>query len=101
LIKRLKDLFPSSSDPILLQDPDDLLEADRFITTPFKTRSALTAQLARNQKGYPMKPIWLHVLNWYIKNHEAFGTTHSVLQSLYYLNEPSDLTPNTIEQLYP
>lgn len=101
LIKRIKDLFPASSDPLLLQDPDDLLEADRFITTPFKTRSALTAQLARHQQGYPMKPIWLNVLNWYINNHEIDSTTHSVLQSLYYINEPSDLTPKTIEQLYP
>lgn len=101
LIKRIQALFPICNDIILLQDPDDLLEADRFISTPFKTRAALTAQLARNQNGYPMKPIWLHVLNWYIANHSKQSTTYNVLQSLYYANIPSYLSAETVEQLYP
>lgn len=101
LIKRMKDLFPAIKETILLQDPDDLIEADHFITTPFKTRSALTAQLARNQKGYPMKTIWFHVLNWYIHNHPKDHTTYKVLQSLYYQNKPTDLSEETVEKLYP
>src|SRR5690625_7706650 len=69
LIKRPKDMVPASSTPVLLQDPDDLFEADRFITTPFKTRSALTAQLARQQNGYALQPIWHHPLDWSVPNH--------------------------------
>lgn len=101
LIKRLKDMFPASSTPVLLQDPDDLFEADRFITTPFKTRSALTAQLARYQNGYPIQPIWHHVLDWYIRNHSKYEATYIVLQSLYYQNTPVNLSKETVEKLYP
>ena len=101
LIKRIEDLFPSCCDHILLQDPDELLEAERFITTPVKTRSALTAQLARTQKGYPVKPVWWHVLNWYMDNHPNYSTTYMILQSLYYQNKPVNLSEETVEQLYP
>lgn len=101
LIQRMKDLFSQCQDMIFLQDPDDLVEAERFITTPFKTRSALTSQLARYQRGYPMRSIWMHVLNWYIENEEKFGTTYQVLQSLYYQNKPVELSEGTVEKLYP
>jgi len=101
MIQRLENFFPATKQHILLQDPDDLYDADRFITTAYKTRSALTAQLARNQRGYPMDPIWLDVLNWYIKNEPKYSTTYTVLQSLSYKNQPIHLTPETVEQLYP
>src|SRR5690625_4111303 len=100
LIKRLKDMFPASSTPVLLQDPDDLFEADRFITTPFKTRSALTAQLARYQNGYPIQPIWHHVLDWYIRNHSKYEATYIVLQSLYYQNTQVNLSMDTVYKIY-
>ncbi|MYL47627.1 helicase-exonuclease AddAB subunit AddB [Virgibacillus halodenitrificans] len=101
LIKRVEDLFPICCEHLLLQDPDELVEADRFITTPTKTRSALTAQLARNRKGYPVKPIWWHVLNWYITHHDRYSTTYNVLQSLFYENKPINLDTETVEKLYP
>ncbi|WHX24721.1 helicase-exonuclease AddAB subunit AddB [Virgibacillus halodenitrificans] len=101
LIKRVEDLFPICCEHLLLQDPDELVEADRFITTPTKTRSALTAQLARNRKGYPVKPIWWHVLNWYITHHERYSTTYNVLQSLFYENKPINLDTETVGKLYP
>ncbi|MBY7143071.1 helicase-exonuclease AddAB subunit AddB [Virgibacillus sp. NKC19-3] len=101
LIKRMEDLFPARRDHILLQDPDELIEADRFITTPLKTRSALTAQLARGRKGYPIHSIWWHVLNWYIDHYPKYGMTHTILQSLYYQNKPINLASETVEKLYP
>ncbi|WP_077703070.1 helicase-exonuclease AddAB subunit AddB [Virgibacillus dokdonensis] len=101
LIKRIENLFPSCCEHQLLQEPDELLEADRFVTTPHKTRAALTAQLARYRKGYPIKPIWWHVLNWYIMQEKKNGTTYRILQSLYYQNKPSNLSAETVEQLYP
>ncbi|MFC4559184.1 helicase-exonuclease AddAB subunit AddB [Virgibacillus kekensis] len=101
LIKRVEDLFPFCCDHLLLQDPEELTEADRFITTPVKTRSALTAQLARSRKGYPVKPVWWHVLNWYIENQPKYSTTYTILQSLYYQNRPINLTQKTTEELYP
>ncbi|MGM8212038.1 helicase-exonuclease AddAB subunit AddB [Virgibacillus sp. W0430] len=101
LIQRMQDMFPHCKDVILLQDPDELVEADRFITTPYKTTAALTAQLARVKRGYPMKEIWWHVLNWYIKHEQKYSSTYSVLQSLYYENKPVALSEQTVEKLYP
>ncbi|WP_010529896.1 helicase-exonuclease AddAB subunit AddB [Lentibacillus jeotgali] len=101
LIKRVEDLFPACCEHLLLQDPEELADAERFITTPIKTRSALTAQLARSRKGYPVKDVWWHVLNWYIRNHPKHSTTYKILQSLYYQNRPVNLSQKTTEQLYP
>ncbi|WP_430787753.1 helicase-exonuclease AddAB subunit AddB [Virgibacillus flavescens] len=101
LIKRVEDLFPHCCAHVLLQDPDELFHAERFITTPTKTRSALTAQLARNRKGYPLKPVWWHVLNWYVNHHEKFSTSYTTLQSLYYQNKPKRLSADTVNELYP
>lgn len=101
LIKRIEDLFPEAKEHALLQDPDELIEAERFITTPAKTRSALTAQLARHRRGYPLAEIWWHVLNWYIEHERKHGTAYRVLQGLYYENKPINLSKETIENLYP
>ncbi|ARI78071.1 helicase-exonuclease AddAB subunit AddB [Halobacillus mangrovi] len=100
LIQRIEELFPHCKEHVLLQDPDDLHEATRFITNPVKTRSALTSQLARYLKGYRMEPVWWSVLNWYIEDEEPFGLTNRVLQSLFYQNKPVDLSKETTEQLF-
>ncbi|SFD37457.1 DNA helicase/exodeoxyribonuclease V, subunit B [Lentibacillus persicus] len=101
LIKRVEDLFPSCCDHLLLQEPDELFDAERFITTPLKTRAALTVQLARSAKGYPVKKVWWYVLDWYIRHHAKYSTTYTILQSLYYQNLPVNLSKQTTESLYP
>lgn len=100
LVQRIEELFPNRKEPLLLQDPDDLFEADRFITTPVKTRSALTSQLSRYLKGYAMQPVWWNVLNWYIEHEEHTGLTNRVLQSLFYKNKPVRLSEETTGQLF-
>lgn len=101
LIKRVEDLFPETKERSLLQDPDDLVRAERFITNPVKTRAALTAQLARYRRGYPVENVWWHVLNWYMEQKPKNDTTYMILQSLYYRNLPTDLAEDTIKELYP
>lgn len=101
LIKRIIDLFPACSEKTLLSDPDDEGETERFITTPGKTRAALTHYLARSKRGYPIDQIWYYVLNWYVQHHNKYGTTHKILQSLFYKNEPTDLEKETVQKLYP
>ncbi|SET13831.1 DNA helicase/exodeoxyribonuclease V, subunit B [Oceanobacillus limi] len=101
LIKRMEDLFPDCNSHLLLQDPDELVDAERYITTPVKTRSALTAQLARSRKGYPVKPVWWHVLNWYMNHHDKQSTTYTILQSLFYENKPTNIAEETVKELYP
>ncbi|WP_062512870.1 helicase-exonuclease AddAB subunit AddB [Halobacillus sp. KGW1] len=100
LIQRMEELFPSCREHVLLQDPDDLYDATRFITNPAKTRSALTSQFSRYLKGYVMQPVWWDVLHWYMENEPAHGLTNRVLQSLFYKNKPVDLAKETTKQLF-
>ncbi|QAS51663.1 helicase-exonuclease AddAB subunit AddB [Halobacillus litoralis] len=100
LIQRLEELFPACQEHALLQDPDDLHDATRFITNPSKTRSALTAQFARYLKGYMMQPVWWELLNWYIEHEPSNGLTNRVLHSLFYKNKPVDLSAETTGKLF-
>lgn len=100
MVSRLYELYPKLQKPFLLQDPDELHDARRFITTPLKTRSTLAVQLAREQRGYEIDDIWKTVYNWYVDNEPKFSTTYNVLQSLNYTNEPVSLTEDTVEKLY-
>ncbi|SDJ43935.1 helicase-exonuclease AddAB subunit AddB [Salimicrobium halophilum] len=100
MIGRIEALFPACSEHILLQDPDDLEDASRFITTPVKTRSALTAQLGRYVKGYPMRDEWWGVLDWYIEREEKNSTTRRVLESLFYKNVPVPLKKETAHRMH-
>ncbi|MFC4403207.1 helicase-exonuclease AddAB subunit AddB [Gracilibacillus xinjiangensis] len=100
LVKRIEEIFPERLEKITLQDPEEMMDAKRFITTPVKTRGALTAQLARILRGYPIDSIWDHVLNWYIEQSENKATNQMVLKGLFYQNRPKNLSKETVEQLY-
>lgn len=100
-IKRIEELFPHQLERLVLQDPEEMMIAQRFVTTPSKTRGALTAQLARFFRGYPIDSIWKHVLNWYIATEENKITNQHVLRSLFYQNKPKKLAKNTVTQMYP
>src|SRR5699024_5228568 len=92
MIIRLYYLFHKFNKPILLQEPEEVKDATRFITTTRKTRAPLTAQLSRYMNGYAVDDIWFSVLNWYI-NHETFNeSTKKVLESLFYENKPVNLS---------
>lgn len=101
VIKRLVDLFPACKEQLLLQDPEEMVDADRFVSTPTKTRSALTAQLARKLRGYPIDEVWWSVLHWYMGQEPKRGTTNKILTSLFYKNNPKSLSEETVNQLYP
>lgn len=100
LIKRISNLFPNLAEPILLQDPEEMIEADRFITTPQKTLSALTSQLAKYQRAYPIDSVWWSALNWFLKRKDEDPLIDDTLQSLFYQNKPVDLSKETTEKIY-
>ncbi|WP_117161546.1 helicase-exonuclease AddAB subunit AddB [Paraliobacillus sp. X-1268] len=101
LVKRINDLFPANSESILLPDPEEMTDSDRFVATPTKTRSALTAQLAKYQRAYPIDPIWWSVFNWFVINHDQHSKTNTILKSLFYQNSTTNLSKETVEALYP
>ncbi|UOQ50585.1 helicase-exonuclease AddAB subunit AddB [Gracilibacillus caseinilyticus] len=100
LIKRMEELFPHQQSRLFLQDPEEMTEANRFVTTPNKTRGALTAQLARKLRGYPIESIWESVLNWFIEHSVKQQIHQQVLKSLFYQNKPVDLEKDTVQALY-
>ena len=101
VIKRLTELCPVQEEMIYLQDPEEMIHAERFVTTPEKTRGALTAQLSRKLRGYPINPIWDHVLNWYLERDTHRLTNQNVLKSLFYENKPSNLSEQVVQEMYP
>lgn len=101
LIQRIGELFPVNEEVLLLQDPDEKIDADRFITTPEKTRAALTQQLSRRERGQDADAIWLYVLNWYITKEAKTSPTRRILQSIYYENLPKSLPKEIVEEMYP
>ncbi|WP_173916990.1 helicase-exonuclease AddAB subunit AddB [Halobacillus sp. Marseille-Q1614] len=100
VVQRLEELFPAAANRLLLQDPDDVADASRFITTPMKTRSALTAQFARYLRGYPIDDVWWDVLYWYMDHESSTGLTNRVLRSLFYQSKPVNLSKSTTERLF-
>src|SRR5699024_11280823 len=94
-------MLPKINIPILIQVPEEVKDATRFITTSRKTRSPLIAQLSRYMNGYAVDDIWFSVLNWYI-NHETFNeSTKKVLESLFYENKPVNLSEEATKAFYP
>lgn len=100
LIKRITNLFPQLPKPILLQDPEEMIEADRFVTTPKKTLSALTSQLAKYQRAYPIDSIWWSALNWFITRKDQDPMIEMILQSLFYQNKPVNLKAETAKSVF-
>ncbi|KAB8139213.1 helicase-exonuclease AddAB subunit AddB [Gracilibacillus oryzae] len=100
LVKRMEEIFPDRLERLMLQDPEEMTDSKRFVTTPVKTRGALTAQLARLLRGYPIHSVWKYALNWYIEQPEAKATNQMVLKSLFYQNRPKNLSAKTVEQMY-
>ena len=101
IVDRLQEFFPLLDKPVLLTDPEELIDDERFITTAEKTRGPLTVQFSRFLRGYNINRIWFNVLDWYIEHEEKYDTTYRTLQSLFYKNEPVHLRKKTVEQLVP
>lgn len=101
ITKRIADLFSKKRSELLLQDPEEMMEAERFVTTPTKTLGALTAQLAKYQRAYPIDSIWWSVFNWFVVHDQEEKQARTVLESLFYQNKPSNLSEQTTRKLYP
>ncbi|WP_080874102.1 helicase-exonuclease AddAB subunit AddB [Oceanobacillus timonensis] len=101
VVHRIEDLFPACQEHVLFQDVEDAADTTRFITTKTKTRSALTTQLAKFQRGYDMDSAWFAVYNWYVENQSKHSMTYRILQGLFYKNQPEQLKKETAEELYP
>lgn len=100
MIRRLQDLFPTIQSPLLLQEVSEASHTSRFITTQQKTRSALSVQFSHYLRGYPIEDMWWSVLNWYINNESKNSLTYKVMQSLFYENNPVNLSKETVRKTY-
>ncbi len=99
LINRMKEMFPSIEEKLLLED-EDAEDPFRFISVPEKTRAVLTAQLANSMRGYPIHPVFWDTYTWFVNNQPKTSSTRKALLSLFYENKPGQLTRETVEQIY-
>ncbi len=101
-IKRIKDLFPSLHEQLILQDPSDLsaIEQLGYISSPQKTISYLATQLQQWKRHYPISTIWWDVYNTYEQKKEWKSLRTRVLNSLFYQNSEQPLKTSVSNSLY-
>lgn len=99
LIKRMYQIFPETAEQMILQDPEEMVDPLRFISTETKARQALMAQLAKFNRSYPIDDVWWSVLNWFVKT-EKYDVLDAMKNSLYYKNLPTDLKQSTVDDIY-
>lgn len=101
-IKRMKDLFPTIKEELLLQDPTDLTDEEQieYVSTPYKTISYLASQLQLWKKHYPISSFWWDVYNAYEQKKEWKSLRTRVLRSLFYQNKERALPSQISDELY-
>lgn len=99
LIKRIYQIFPQTAEQIILQDPEEMIEPLRFVSTKTKARQALTAQLAKFNRAYQIDDVWWSVFNWFVKTNQQ-AVLSMLKNSLYYKNLPTSLKQETVNEIY-
>ncbi|MBM6617140.1 helicase-exonuclease AddAB subunit AddB [Bacillus suaedaesalsae] len=101
-IKRIKDLYPTLREELLVQDPTDLTEEEQleYITTPIKTVSYLASQLQQWKRHYPISTVWWDVYNTFDQKREWKTLRDRVLGSLFYQNREQTLPTDVSDSLY-
>ncbi|KAA0547635.1 helicase-exonuclease AddAB subunit AddB [Bacillus sp. BGMRC 2118] len=101
-IKRIKDLYPTLREELLVQDPTDLTEEEQveFISTPMKSISYLASQLQQWKRHYPISTIWWDVYNTFDQKREWKILRDRVLSSLFYQNREDTLPTDVSDKLY-
>ncbi|HZG73285.1 MAG TPA: helicase-exonuclease AddAB subunit AddB [Chondromyces sp.] len=101
-IKRLKELFPSLEEKLLVPDPSELDEMHQldYVCHPNPTLSYLTTQLQLKLHQYPVYDLWWDVYNYYLKHPALKEKSKHVLSSLFYENKTEKLDEETSKQLY-
>ncbi len=98
LIDQFKDLFPQ------LQVQDDLISttADQLesITQPLNTFQTLTAHLRKIVDKTPSEPFWFDVYNWFYENEAWHQQSKSLVDGLFYTNNPAPIPDLVAKGLY-
>ncbi|SDH04889.1 DNA helicase/exodeoxyribonuclease V, subunit B [Alteribacillus persepolensis] len=101
VIQQLKETFPDLEEKLLFNDPHEYTASGQmhFIGAHRKTLSFLTSQLQHWKKGYPISSVWWDVYNHYVQQDRS-AAIPSVLESLFYTNQPVKLSAKTSKALY-
>lgn len=99
LIKRMYQIFPETPEQLILQDPEEMMDPLRFVSTETKARQALTAQLAKFNRAYPIDDVWWSVFNWFVTTGQV-NVLDAMKNSLYYKNLPTNLKQTTVDEIY-
>ncbi|MBD2861723.1 helicase-exonuclease AddAB subunit AddB [Paenibacillus oceani] len=107
IVKRLKTMFPSVKERLLLIDPPsgpDAAEAGgdpyEYAVHPDRALSHLAVQLRHWIKGAPISDVWWDVYNWYCTRPEWRDKLYRTLKSLVYTNREEPLPESVSRELY-
>lgn len=105
IVKRLKTMFPSLRERLLLTDPvagDAQPDRDpyEYAANPDKAISHLAAQLRQWMRGAPLDESWWDVYNWLCRHPEWREKLRRTLGSLFYSNREAPLPEPISRKLY-
>lgn len=102
LINRIKEMFPSSTENLLLNEPSESsIEGQlKYISTPERTLSFLGYQIQQWKKGYSIHDIWWDAYNWFSKKDQWLFSGQQMLGSIFYKNEAKPLDKELSLSLY-
>ena len=102
LLKRLKDLFPTITEKLFVNDPGELHEKEQleYVVNPNVTLSYLASQLQAWKRHYPFHELWWDVYNYYTEQATWRQKGRKVLGSLFYRNETKSLPQEISQNLY-
>lgn len=101
-LKRLKEMFPSLTETLLINEPSDLNEEGqfRYVCDPTSALSFLTTQLQLKKRDYPMYDFWFDVYNYFAQHPLRKNKAKRVLSSLFYQNKAKQLDEDVSRDLY-
>lgn len=105
IVKRLKTMFPSAREKLLLLDPpsggtDHRDDPYEYAANPHKALSHLAVQLREWTRGATVDGAWWDVYNWLCSRPVWKEKLRSTLHSLFYTNEERPLSEAVSRELY-
>jgi ATP-dependent helicase/nuclease subunit B len=104
IINQLKEMLPNTKEVFVTQELDNIDEKQvslfYYLPAPNQALSVLSTQIREWKKGYPLKPVWWEIYNWFQSKNEWKIIGERMISSLFYQNTVSKLSNTTSEELY-
>ncbi|MEH6973911.1 helicase-exonuclease AddAB subunit AddB [Bacillus sp. JJ675] len=101
VVKRLDELFPSSGEKVLVNEPEQLDDEEQleFLVNKSTALSYLTGQLGIWARQYAISDVWWSTYNFLMDEPDR-GFSKNILSSLFFRNKVHRLTERVSRDLY-